>query len=135
MSRVKMALRFIAVALGSLLVLALAITFEARQVTTVSIGAFAEQDYDHAQKKVRLTNAGGGKRTGRFIVYSTSITTRYPVVLVLISSDVTDSKVTVFTGSCAGIRVTPIPNCPCPAPFVLVTGVSPEDSGSSAKTD
>lgn len=130
-----MALRFTAVALACLIVLFLAVKFEAGKQTTIPIGAFAEKDYDRGMRLFRITNAGGGKQSGRFLVFSTEITTRYPVVFLLDSSEVIPSTTTVFTGSCAGVRVTPLPGCNCPAPFVLVVGCVPDSSGSSAKTN
>lgn len=96
---------------------------------SVTLGQLATKDPPTPLGHVLVSNCVGGTRHGRFIVFKSPVEFRYTVVFVLVSDAATEG--TVFDGSCVGVRVTPMADCPCDPPFVLVTGASE----SSAKTD
>ncbi len=93
-----------------------------RPSVTVTIGELSERSRDFTQAHVTISNAGGGKRHGPYLVFPTTIENRRHVVLVVGDSDTTG--VSTFVGICSGVRVTSIPGCPCPPPFVFVESCS-----------
>lgn len=96
----------------------------------ISIGALADKDADHSHRQVIITNAGGSKPQGRFMVFESRLDNSYSVVFVLASGVKTLGSESCFFGSCEGVRVSGVPGCPCEPPFVLVTNVEPGSSNS-----
>lgn len=114
-------------------VLLMSLSCKKTEPPRVSIGTLSTKSEDHTHRKIIVTNASGGQRHGRFVVFKPALDSHYDVVFVLVSTVTeVDSTVTCFSGVCEGVRVTELPGCPCDTPFVLVTSVEP---GSSANTD
>lgn len=110
----------------------LAISCRKTDPPRISIGTLSTKLEDHTRRKIIVINAANGLQHGKFIVFKSSVESRYDVVFVLSTVVTVDSTVTCFSGTCEGVRVTELPGCPCDTPFVLVTSVEP---GSSANTD
>lgn len=128
-----MKLKIFAAALTTFLILFFAYqAYQPRQSTTVTIGVLANKDNDFSRHHLQIKNAGMGKKTGRFLVFRSLGPDTYPIVFALASDAMIPFECSVFTGYCAGIRVSEIAGCPCETPFVLVTDVSP---ASSSKID
>lgn len=94
-------------------------------------GEFSSKSVGHAHPRQTfiITNFGG-VQTGRYIVCKSDVDTHYHVVLSLGTIATIPAGTTTFTGTCEGVRVTPIAGCPCETPFLLVSGVIFENSGS-----
>ena len=103
-------------------VVAVGISCQKPPPTVVTLGDLSDRTNNFTGKTLLVTNAGGGKRHGEYLVFPQPIMTRYHVVFFVGSADT--SGCTSFSGTCSGVRVTSLPDCPCPAPFVLVSDVS-----------
>lgn len=117
--------RFAVAGLSGVAVVVLGLSCGPRTVVPITLGDIADREKNYSGRTVRISNAGGGKLHGRYLVFQQTLSTRRHVVLAM-SGPV---EGTVFTGFCSGVRITSIPGCPCEPPFVLVEG------GSSSITD
>ncbi len=115
-------IRFVCIATAAILVVIAGVSCMSRPTATVPIGELAESTKDHTNYAITITNASGGKRHGPFLIFAQNVPGRRHVVLVVGDSDTTG--VSTFVGICSGVRVTSIPGCPCPPPFVFVESVS-----------
>ena len=118
--------RIIIATLAGVAVLACGLScFRPVAAKSVPIGELAEKDRNFRGQSIRVTNAGAGVKAGRFLIFKMDSATRHHVVLVLSGEEVETGGVTCWAGICSGVRVTGLPGCPCPAPFVLVESAEP----------
>jgi hypothetical protein len=124
MNNPKLFVRLLSAACAGLTVCLLIVAVFPVPTRHVTFGQLATKSPATGLGLIRISNCGGFSQHGQFLVFAAGHESRYPVVFVLASADPVAPGVSVFAGSCAGIRVTPMTGCPCVAPFVLVTGVA-----------
>ena len=99
-----------------------------RQQNPIKItqGTIAEKDCDHSRRLVIVTNLGPRKIKDNHAIFPADLTTRYAIVFVLESGSLDGDDFTSCEGFCEGVRVSPLPDCDCPPPFILVSSATPK---------
>lgn len=124
MSEPRLFPRLVVVMISVVVVVSVALYIQPAKPTSMTIGTFAEKETPHDSTRYRITNAGGGKRSGHFLVFEQSLSTRYHVVMKFDGTIPKDKS--VFIGRFEGVIREKIPECPCDPPFLLLSNVTPE---------
>lgn len=92
---------------------------------TTTLGKLMDKSPGQPAGTVHVSNCGGGKQYGRFLVITSTHKSQHPVVFVLATERPLGRNETKFSGYCEGVCNFAIPDCPILPPFLLITNAVP----------
>lgn len=110
---------------ATLIVMSLGLIVRETLVINRSIGEVSDKQFQFPlYGKIKVYNAGMGKRIGEFIVFEPVIKSRYPVLIFVGSRKVMESD-SAFVGIYCGVIRDRFDAYPCSEPFVLIENAIP----------
>ena len=124
----KRMIRIVLAVLAASVVFYTGVSCTKRPAIKLTIGELASKDKDYTGEHLVITHATRGERHGKYLVFPSDLPSRRHVVLVV--GKVESDGFSSFSGFCSGVRVSVLPGCPCPPPFVFVESASSVSSST-----